>query len=453
MDQPALFDRYAQLLKEFISLRSISTDPKFSDDIQKTADWIKKLLEDNGFNVQLITGFDNPIVLAHYKNAESVENGGGERKKHVLIYGHYDVQPAAKEEGWTNDPFTLTEKDGRFLARGAVDNKGQIMIYLATVIELIKQKSLGYDVSFLIEGNEETGSGKFEEFIRTYKEELKADFLLVSDGEITAGHPALEVGFRGIVNIALTLETSKKDNHSGLYGGIMPNAATELALLLGKLFNENSMEERIAIKGFYDNVTEPTVDDIKANELIPFSDEDFKETSGAKTHFARNGWNIYTQLGFAPSLEITGIQSGYTGIGFRNSIPGSATVKMNLRLVHNQKPEDIAEKFKVFVEENLPEYCTYVLDATESCPPVHIPTEGPLFEKAIELMENIYGRTVIKKFCGATIPIAVLFEELLKIPQLYIPMANEDCNMHGADENFDIELVKKGLSFATKFLS
>lgn len=264
---------------------------------------------------------------------------------------------------------------------------------------------------------------------------------------------ALEVGFRGIVNIALTLETSKKDNHSGLYGGIMPNAATELALLLGMIFNENSMEERIAIKGFYDNVTEPTVDDIKANELIPFSDEDFKETSGAKTHFARNGWNIYTQMGFAPSLEITGIQSGYTGIGFRNSIPGSATVKMNLRLVHNQKPEDIAEKFKVFVEENLPEYCTYVLDATESCPPVHIPTEGPLFEKAIELMEDIYGRTVIKKFCGATIPIAVLFEELLKIPQLYIPMANEDCNMHGADENFDIELVKKGLSFATKFLS
>ncbi len=448
MDQPALFDRYTQLLKEFVALRSISTDPKYAEDIEKTAAWLGNLLKENGFEVEIVKGFGNPIVHAQYKNTEN----GAQKKQHVLIYGHYDVQPASKEEGWSSDPFELTEKNGRFLGRGAVDNKGQIMIYLTTVIELIKQKKLGYDVSFLIEGNEETGSAGIDRFVEKNKEKLTADFLLVSDGEITAGHPVIEVGFRGVLNVALTIETSTKDNHSGLYGGIIPNAATELTILLGKLFDQSTNEQKINIKGFYDNITPPTPADITTNEKIPFDKNELSEISGAKTFFAREGWNIHTQLGFAPSLEITGIQSGYTGVGFRNSIPGRATAKMNLRLVHNQKPDDIVKKFKAFVAENLPSYCSFTFEGDESCPAVHLNAEGPIFEKATKLMEDVYKDSVLHKYCGATIPLAVLFEESLQIPQLYIPMANEDCNMHGADENFTIDLIKKGLAFAEAFL-
>lgn len=447
MDQPALFDRYDQLLKEFISLRSISTNPEFVGDIEKTALWLKSLLSENGFDVELITGFDNPIVLAHYKHTD------GKKRQRVLIYGHYDVQPAAKEEGWTSDPFTLTEKDGRLVARGAVDNKGQIMVYVATVIELIKQQKLGYDVSFLIEGNEETGSDRFEECIRTHKDKFAADFLLVSDGEITAGHPVIEVGFRGVINVALTVTTSSKDNHSGLYGGIIPNAAEELSRLLDALFIVENGEKKITLEGFYDNLSAPTTEDLAANNLIPFDESEFNETTGTKTHFARKDWNIYTQLGFLPSLEITGMQSGYTGVGYRNSVPGSATVKMNFRIVHGQSIEAVTASIKKFVHEKLPPYCSYALTVGDGNPAVHIPTEGSIFDKAIATMEKVYGSTVLKKYCGATIPIAALFEELLKIPQLYIPMANEDCNMHGADENFTIDLAKKGLAFAEHFLA
>ncbi len=447
MDQPALFDRYVKLLKEFVALRSISTNPEFAGDIEKTAQYLNNLLVENGFGVELITGFDNPIVLAHFNHSD------GKDRQRVLIYGHYDVQPAAKEEGWSSDPFTLTEKDGRLVARGAVDNKGQIMIYMATVIELIKQNKLAYDVSFLIEGNEETGSDHFEEFIRTHKDRLNADFLLVSDGEITAGHPVIEVGFRGVINVALTITTSTKDNHSGLYGGIIPNAPEELARFLNALFIIENGEKKVALDGFYDNLKAPTTEDLEANSLIPFNESDFNETTGSKAHFAREGWNIHTQLGFLPSLEITGIQSGYTGIGFRNSVPGSATVKMNARIVHGQSIQSVSDAIKKFVREHLPSYCSYTLTVGDGNPAVHIPTQGLLFDKAIATLEKVYGTTVLKKYCGATIPIAALFEELLKIPQLYIPLANEDCNMHGADENFTIELAKKGLMFAEHFLA
>jgi len=447
MDQPAQYDRYITLLKEFIALPSISTDPQFNNDIKKTAEWLYELLSSHGFEVELVKGFDNPIVLAHFKHND------GKKREHVLIYGHYDVQPAAKNEGWSSDPFTLTEKDGRLIARGAVDNKGQIMIYIAAVLDLIAQNKLTYDVSFLIEGNEETGSDNFESFIRSYKEKIMADFLLVSDGEITAGHPVIEVGFRGVINVALTIETSHKDNHSGLYGGIMPNAPEELSRLLSKLFVTENNEKRIAVEGFYDNIAEPTTEDIAANELIPFDEKEFQAVSGGKTHFSRKGWNIHTQLGFAPSFEITGIQSGYNGIGFRNSIPGSASVKMNMRIVNGQNIKDISEKLEKFVADTLPPYCTYSLTIGDGNPPVRIPSEGPVFEKAIEHLNQIYGCSVIRKYCGATIPIAALFEELLHIPQLYIPMANEDCNMHGADENFEVDLAKKGLQFAINFLS
>ncbi|KXK10248.1 MAG: putative succinyl-diaminopimelate desuccinylase, partial [Microgenomates bacterium OLB23] len=249
MDQPALFNRYLQLLKEFVALRSISTDPSYIKDIEKTAQWLGNLLTQYGFTVKITKGAGNPIVCAQYNNGS---------QQHVLIYGHYDVQPAEINEGWTHDPFELKEKNGRLYGRGAVDNKGQIMIYIATVIELIQQKSLGYNVTFLIEGNEEAGSSGLDTFVETHKEKLLADFLLVSDGEITAGHPVIEVGFRGVLNIALTVETSTKDNHSGLYGGIIPNAANELSILLGKLFDQSSGEQRVTIEGFYDNITPPT---------------------------------------------------------------------------------------------------------------------------------------------------------------------------------------------------
>ena len=183
-----MYDNYIKLLKEYISFQSVSTDQQFKPEMTKTAHWLNKQFTSRGFNVQLVEGYGNPIVIARYTVDEGLPT--------VLVYGHYDVQPATKEEGWQQSPFELLETSTKLFARGAVDNKGQCTIHMTTVFELIKQDNLGYNVVFMIEGDEETGSPDLPKFIEDYRDDLAADFALISDGEIIANKPMIETGFR-----------------------------------------------------------------------------------------------------------------------------------------------------------------------------------------------------------------------------------------------------------------
>lgn len=441
MDNKQLYQKYQKFLKKFVSFKSVSTDPQFASEIEKTAKWLEINLSDNGFDTQVITGYENPVVLATYCHDPHA--------KTILIYGHYDVQPARLEDGWDSQPYELTEKNGRLFGRGAVDNKGQIAIYLVTVFELIKLKKLNHNIKFLIEGNEETGSDRLSDFIKDHQELFASDFVVISDSEIASGHPAIEVGFRGVINASITFTTSDRDLHSGLFGGSVPNAAHELISLIEKLYKGKTT---IAIDGFYDDVIKPTKSELQNHRSFPFSKDHHYKVTGTKALFSENNYDFYTQTGLRPSIEITGFESGYNGVGFKNAVPHTATVKLNIRIVPNQDPKLIASGFEKFVKKHTPPYVTCKLRVGDGNKPIRIDATSELATKAALLLEKTFNKKVLYKYCGATIPIVVDFEEILHIPQVLIPFCNEDCNMHGANENFEIELIKKDISFAVKFL-
>jgi acetylornithine deacetylase/succinyl-diaminopimelate desuccinylase-like protein len=438
----AIYTRYLELLREFIRIPSVSTDPAHTKDVAATAQWLHDMFDEAGFTSELITDYDNPLVLARYDVEGATQT--------VMIYGHYDVQPAAKEDGWESEPFELTEKDGRLIARGAIDNKGQVLVHIATVLHLIQVGALKYNVIFFIEGNEETGSPHLESFVRENINKLTSDYILVSDGEIVGEYPIIEVGFRGVMNAELRISTSHTELHSGLVGGTVPNAAHEMARFLAGLHTDLN---KVMIPGFYDAVREPTPAQLDNNASIPFTEADYLKITGTKYYTTESNYDVYTQTGLRPSLEVTGLESGYIGPGYKNGVPPRAMARFNFRFVADQDPEDIAKKFKEYVASVLPSYVDHELIIDESAKPVFLDISDPIFSTVSKLLADVYGQRVINKYVGGSIPIVGTFQELLGVPQLLIPLANEDCNMHGIHENFRIDLLKKGLQFSEGFFS
>lgn len=433
---------YKDLLKEFISFKSISTDSQFQPEVTKLVSWLRSLFQTNNFDVKVIEGYANPIIVAHYQVDPSLDT--------CLIYGHYDVQPAEKSEGWFEDPFTLLEKDGRYYARGVVDNKGQVLVHIYNVLKLIEEGNLGYNIKFVIEGNEETGSGEIGNFLKDNQDLLHADFVMISDGEITMGHPSIEVSFRGVLNTTITIQTSEKDLHSGLYGGVAPSAAKELVDLLSKMV---APDGKILIPGFYDDVPVPDPKAVEANKSLPFDKNQYKTNTGTDAIVTEEGWDFFNQLAFRPTLQITGINSGYVGAGYRNAIPGVAVAKTNIRFSGEQDPKRLLVVIKDFVEKNTPSYATATVDfaVADVCGGVFLDISNHYVAKAEKLLEESFKNDVLHMYCGATLPIVVDFKSILNIPQVMVPLGNEDCNMHGANENYDIDILNKALTFSYSF--
>ena len=393
-------DTYLQYLKEFISFKSISTDSAYKKELDKTASWLEALFTQNGFEAQVITGYGNPIVLAHFHIDKKLPT--------CLIYGHYDVQPADILEGWTSDPFTLRQDGKKLYGRGVVDNKGQILIHVVSIFERIKQKKLGMNIIFMIEGGEETGGTELTRFVKENKESVSADFVLISDGEMKGNNPTIEAGLRGGFNCTLTIKTGEKDLHSGIYGGIASNAAHTLSMIINK-----------------------TVDS------FPLS---------SKAHPSTN-----REVGLIPALDVTSIQAGYQGEGYRNSIPHKASAKINVRIVKSQDPHEIFSQLKEFIKTELPSTCTFEFTLDHPHNAVKLDLSNEYVKEASSILKKVYGKEPLFTYSGGAIPIVDEFNTTLKIPTLLVNLANEDCNMHGVDENFDIEFIEKGLAFSTLF--
>ncbi|RMD76901.1 M20/M25/M40 family metallo-hydrolase [Candidatus Dojkabacteria bacterium] len=435
------FEDYKKLLKEFVGFRSISTDQRYKAEVDATAGWLCDLIQKNGIDAKEITEYDNNIVLAKFVQSN--------KAKTVLIYGHYDVQPASIQEGWDFDPFVLNEKNKKLYARGVVDNKGQILIHLFTVFELIKLGQLNYNVIFLIEGNEETGSTSLERFINDYKNELQCDFVLFSDGELTMKHPVIETGFRGIVNIVLKVMTSSKDNHSGLFGGSIPNAAHVLSALISKMYDEEGSLNLPGINNSVDHISSDLLEDI---QKIPFDESTFLKNTGAKSKLKPNT-NFYLQNGYLTCAEVTTLTSGYQGEGFRNAIPGSALAKINFRISPKHTSRQILSSFEKFVKNNIPQYAKYSIQLSEAIEPILLNTDNEFVRKVKQIASQVYEKDCYFKFCGAIVPVAGLFQSILQVPVVSLGLGNEDCNMHGVHENFDVDLIKKGLRLSQAVLS
>ncbi len=433
---------YRDLLSQIISIKSISTDALYKSDINQASEWFEKQFADNGFETKIFSDYGNPIVWAKYFTSSD--------KPTAIIYGHYDVQPADKGEGWISDPFSLHEEDGRIYARGAVDNKGQIVCVMTSVFELIRSEKLGYNVVFVVEGEEESGSMSMPDFIRENKDILKVDFAYLSDGEMVAGMvPVVESGFRGGFNAQLEISTASSDVHSGIYGTGVPNALHILSEFVSGLYDKD--KNTVAIPGFYDDVDEISDDIIENNRKISFSFDEYMKNTGAKALITEQGYDFYTQTGLRPTVQLTGFKGGYTDLGFKNIIPHKASCKINFRLVKSQDVEKIISLFKKHVDRALPDYVDYKIEIDDRHSSVKLDLNNEYVKKAVNVLEKTYNKKPVYKFSGGGLPIVSLFNNVLGIPVLSIPLANDDCKMHSVNENFRVEYLEKGIEFCTEF--
>ncbi len=437
-----MFDTYIGLLREYVSFKSISTDLAFKPDMQKTVDWLTFVLSEYGFSVEAWkTELANPVVYARYEVDPRAET--------VLVYGHYDVQPAEEEDGWTDEPFGLAVRKGRLFARGIVDNKGQNLIHIVTVGELIKKGKLKYNVIFLIEGNEETANPEIPKLVQKYKAKLKADHVIISDGEIVDSTPTIEATLRGGFNMTVHVETGVTNLHSGIFGGAIPNSANELAKVLAGLFDKNN---KVTVPGFYTGAPDVSSSIKKLNRSIK-SEKALLKMAGVKALIPEKGLDFFTQTGLRPTLQVTGVKTGYTGEGYANIVPAHAEVRINVRVVGKQKPEKVFALITKHFKKQLPAYVKTTITHTEFNDPVVVDIESKGAKQVRSLLKKAYGKEPLVRYVGGSIPIVSDFKNILGKDTMLVSLGNDDCNMHGIDENFRVDLVKKGLKFSELFFS
>ncbi|KKT41850.1 MAG: peptidase M20 [Microgenomates group bacterium GW2011_GWC1_44_37] len=436
------FEVYKKQLAEFVKFQSVSTDPNYLPEIKKTVNWLKKVLTRAEFSVEIWQGKStNPLVFASYHVSDDFDT--------VLIYGHYDVQPATKKNGWKGEPFDLGESKGKLFGRGVVDNKGQILAHVFTASELIKEGKLGHNLKFLIEGNEETGNDDLADLMKQNKAKLACNVLVVSDGELTNNKPTIEVSLRGGFNCTLVYKTGRNNLHSGIFGGGVPNAGAEMIKFLSKVFNADNS---IKYAEFYKRADVISRPQLLNNKRLVREANDLAELAGVKILLGEKGVDFYTQTGLRPTIQITGLKVGYVDQGYANIVPADAEVRLNFRIVASQKAEAIAKSFERFVKKVTPKFVDYELRFSGLHDPVKIDIENKYFDAVEKLLRKVYGSKVNRKNVGGAVPFVGEVKKTLGVDTLMIPLCNEDCNMHGANENFDVDLAMKALSFSEAFL-
>lgn len=436
---------YKHLLNEFLNFPSVSTDPSHSKDINNTALWLEKTFKSNGFATQIWrTENTNPVVFSEFLPL----NTDHRSLTTVLIYGHYDVQPASKTEGWATDPFTLGEDKNRFYGRGVIDNKGQVLVHIATVINLIKQGRLKHNVKFIIEGNEETGNNSLSTSVKKHAVELTCDFVLVSDGELTNNQPTIEVSLRGGFNCTLTYTTAKNNLHSGMWGGSVPNAAHELSKFIAKLFDGNGS---VIFKEFYLDLDVPTRSQLENNQRLAKQSGVLTKLAGVKKLIIDPLYDFFTTTGLRPTIQVTGFKSGYVDAGYSNIIPAEAEVRLNFRLAPSQKSKNISEAFAEYVKKNVPKHVDYKLVFNGPHEPIKVSVDNKYLIQIEKILEKVYKQKVNRRNVGGAIPFVADVKSILGVDAVLVPLANKDCNMHGANENFDKKYLKKALEFSNDF--
>lgn len=434
------FPAFLQLLKEYIGYKSVSTDTAFATEIEQLVKWLTALFTGYGFTVEILQGPNtNPVILAELHVSDQL--------KTKLIYGHYDVQPASVEDGWKADPFLMREQDGVVIGRGAVDNKGQNLIHIFTAMRLIETNRLGCNLKFLLEGNEETGNADIAHLVAKYKDRLKCDTIIISDGELPGDRPTIEESLRGGGNVTLTFNSAKNDLHSGIYGSGVPSSTKELVAFLAKMLLPDGT---VTIPGFYDSVDEISSKQLTKNRGLLELTNPVKDGTVA-TMIGKYDFN--TMTGIWPAIEISGLQSGYTGVGYKNIIPANSEARINFRLVASQTPEAFKFMLEKYVADNVPNYIKYNLSFDMLYPPVKVDIASLEILEIMKHQKRIYGMEPIIKNVGGSIPIVVDFKNILGLDSILLSFGNGDCNMHGTEENFRIDLIQKGLEMSEVILS
>lgn len=422
-------------LLEFVRIPSVSAQSCHREDMQRCAEWLVAKFGRMGLEARAEATPGFPVVVAKSPRDPA--------KKTVLIYGHYDVQPAEPLELWTSPPFDPVIRDGRVYGRGASDNKGQILAHILGVEEALAEGELSVNVVFLIEGEEEVGSKHLETFLQTHREELACDAIAISDtGMAAEGYPTLSYALRGIATMEVRVKGPAMDLHSGIYGGAVANPVTAAARLVASLHDADG---RVAIEGFYDAVQPMAPWEREAAKESPVSDEAIASQAGVKVLAGEAGYSAVERIGARPTAEINGFGGGYQGEGSKTVLPAEAFFKVSFRLVPDQHPDAVLAMARRHFEKHCPAGVTLEMTDGHGGEAFFLDPMQPEGMAAQRALEGVFGKKPALTREGGSIPILTEFQRTLGQHALLLALASPDCRAHAPDENFPVENFLLGI--------
>lgn len=437
--------RFQQELFELLRIPSLSGDPAYAADVRRAAEWLAHHMRGLGLaKVQVLETAGHPVVYGEWM-------GAGPDQPTVLVYGHYDVVPAALEDGWHTPPFEPVEQNGRIYARGATDDKGQLFIHVKALEAYLQTGGAApVNVKFLIEGEEEVSSPNLRPFIEANLDLLRADVCVISDSSMrTIEEPAITHSLRGMTYIEVEVRGPKDDLHSGFYGGATHNPALALVEILGQLYNPDGT---INVPGFYDDVVPLTPEERAMIAKTDLSEAQFKQATGVPALWGDERYTIRERVSARPTLDINGLWSGWSGPGPKTIIPAKAGAKLSSRLVANQNPHKIFELLKARIEQLAPPTVHATVRLLTTGEPALIPFDLPEMQAAARAYERGWGHTPVFTRGGGSIPVVADFVKLMQIPVVMMGYGLDDDGLHAANESYSVEMFQRGIETAIVYL-
>lgn len=429
--------RFLDELFDLIRIPSVSAKAENKQDMVKAAEYLKRSILEAGADKAEIYSTDGHPILYGEKMIDP-------QKPTVLVYGHYDVQPAEPLELWSqDDPFEPVIRDGKIWARGADDDKGQLFMHVKAFEMMNRTQTLECNVKFMIEGEEEVGSEHLEQFCREHKEMLKADVILISDTTMIAPDtPSITTGLRGLSYMQVEVTGPNRDLHSGLYGGAVANPVNVLTKMIASLTDENL---QVTIPGFYDDVIVVSEEERKEMGKRPYNEQEYKESIAVNALVGEKGYTTHERLGIRPSCDVNGIWGGYTGEGAKTILPSKAYAKISMRLVPDQDAVKIAKLFTGHFTKIAPEGVTVKAEYLHGGQAYVSPLDTVEYEAASKAMETSFGKKPIPVRSGGSIPIVSAFERVLGIKSILLGFGLDSDAIHSPNENYPLFNFYKGI--------
>jgi acetylornithine deacetylase/succinyl-diaminopimelate desuccinylase-like protein len=437
-------EEHLRQLLELLAIPSVSTLPEHEADVRRAAEWVADQMKAIGLQeVRVYPTEGHPVVYGHWLGAADAPT--------VLIYGHYDVQPADPLEEWETPPFEPTIRDGNIYARGASDDKGQFLTHLKSVEAYLRSVgALPVNVKFMIEGEEEIGSPHLAHFVRDHQDLLRADLALISDSAILGpDQPSIVYGLRGLAYLEMEVTGPDHDLHSGTFGGAVRNPAEALCNIIAALKDDQG---RIRIPGFYDDVRPLSEEERATLAQVPFDEAAFRERAGIKQTWGEAGYSVIEQISARPTLDVNGIWGGFTGNGSKTIIPARAAAKISMRLVPDQQPERVFQLFKEYVEAIAPPEVTVEVRYLNGIEASIIDRDIPEMKAASKAYEQVWGKAPVFTREGGSIPVVSMITHTLGIPTILMGFGLPDDRLHSPNEKFAIENFYKGIETSIRFL-
>jgi acetylornithine deacetylase/succinyl-diaminopimelate desuccinylase-like protein len=435
-------DRFLAELFDWLRIPSVSADSRHKQDVRKAAEFLKEKFSAAGVDkVEICETPGHPIVYAEKIINVSLPT--------ILVYGHYDVQPADPLNLWTSPPFEPVIKDDKIFARGSCDDKGQVYMHVKAFEIMMKNNQIPCNVKFMVEGEEEVGSDNLGTFVKENKAKLKADVILISDTAlISLDHPSITTGLRGLSYMEVEVTGPNRDLHSGVYGGAVANPINTLCNMIASLHDKNG---RITIPGFYDKVAELSKTEREALNKAPFDLSEYKKELDIDEIKGEDGYSTLERTGTRPTLDVNGIWGGYTGEGAKTVLPSKAFAKISMRLVPNQSNGEITELFTKHFNALAPKYVKVKVTALHGGEPAVTPTDSKAFKAASKAFEEVWGKTPIPTRDGGSIPIVALFKKELGLDTVLMGFGLDSDAIHSPNEHYGVKNFLLGIETIVSF--